>query len=108
MTDSKDGKILHAETMDEYKRIIDGKEPVIVWFGAPSCKPCVKIAPVVEELAKKYPHVRVLKLDVEGDEFDSLLGDNWSIPFFELWKNGSKKAKSGIIANLESLFQHYK
>lgn len=89
MTDAKTSKIVHAKTMADVKKYIENKEPVILWFGADSCKPCKKIEPTVEELAAKGT-ITVVKLDISGDEFDAMLPDGWSIPFFELWNAGEK------------------
>lgn len=34
--------------------VIKAKKPVLVDFWAPSCKPCLAVTPIIEELAKEY------------------------------------------------------
>lgn len=48
------------------REVLQSNLPVLVDFWAPFCKPCVGLAPVLEELAAEYAgKVKVCKVDVE-------------------------------------------
>lgn len=62
--------------------------PVLIDFWAPWCGPCRKFSPVLEELAKDNPHIKVGKINVEEqpelvEEFQIM-----GIPAVLLFKDG--------------------
>lgn len=70
--------------------------PVLVDFWATWCAPCLKLAPVIEELAKKYTgRLKVGKVNVDiAPQLAQRFGIR-SIPTLLIFKNG--KVKSQII-----------
>lgn len=62
----------HPTTEEEYNQIKQANRDhlIIVKFSTEWCKPCREIAPKMEELAKKYPHVVFISVDI--DELDDL------------------------------------
>ena len=55
--------------VDEFKRLLQtlgDEEVLILKFGATWCKPCKKIKPLVEDIAKRLPaNVRVYDVDID-------------------------------------------
>lgn len=71
--------------------VLTSELPVLVDFWAPWCGPCQMMAPVLEELAKKFEgKLKVVKVDTEQPENQQLAIDYQisSIPNMKLFKKG--------------------
>lgn len=93
------------EFTDETAReaIASGK-PVVVDFWATWCGPCIKLGPLVEELAEKYDgKVTVGKLNI--DDNDEVATDYRvrNIPTVLFFKDGEMKERSVGLVKLEDL-----
>tara|TARA_R110002167_G_scaffold94536_1_gene252326 strand:+ start:177 stop:512 length:336 start_codon:yes stop_codon:yes gene_type:complete len=63
--------------------------PVLVDFWAEWCKPCLQIAPALEELAEKYQgEVKIVKMDIDKNPGTPSKFGVRSIPALFLFKNG--------------------
>lgn len=90
------------------REAIESGKPVVIDFWATWCGPCIKLGPVVEELAEKYPDVTIGKLNI--DENDEIAGENRvrNIPTVLFFKDGELKDRSvGLVklADLEKKLQ---
>lgn len=91
----------HIESAEEYERIINEHENVIVICGrmGPICIPVYRIA---VELEEEYAHVKFFDMEYDNPEsyfFHALpeVSDLMEIPFTLYYKNGQVvKATSGI------------
>lgn len=53
------------------RRLLQGEQPVLLYFWAPWCRPCKTIAPAVQTLADHFAgRLQVVKLDVERPDVD--------------------------------------
>lgn len=79
--------INHLENEQEFEEIV-ASGTVLVDFYADWCGPCRMLGPVIEEVSKEFPEVKVLKVNV--DEMGRLAGrfSIRSIPTIMLFKNG--------------------
>ena len=82
---------------------IESGNPVVIDFWATWCGPCIKLGPVVEELAEKYPDVTIGKLNI--DENDEIAGENRvrNIPTVLFFKDGELKERSVGLVKLSDL-----
>ena len=90
------------------REAIESGKPVVIDFWATWCGPCIKLGPVVEELAEKYPDVVVGKLNI--DDNDEIASENRvrNIPTVLFFKDGELKDRSvGLVklADLEAKLQ---
>ncbi|XP_010932739.2 LOW QUALITY PROTEIN: thioredoxin H1 [Elaeis guineensis] len=90
---AEEGAVIACHTVDEWTQQLqqgnESKKLVVIDFTASWCAPCRMIAPIFAELARKFPGVLFLKVDV--DELKSVAQD-WAIeamPTFVFLKEGT-------------------
>lgn len=78
-------------TIQEYTNIIQNNDIVLIDFHATWCPPCKKLAPIIENITKKYEgKVKVVKIDVDqNSQLTKSLGIT-SIPTLFVYKKGNK------------------
>lgn len=83
---------------------IESGKPVVIDFWATWCGPCIKLGPVVEELAEKYAgQAEIGKLNIdENDEIASQFRVR-NIPTVLFFKDGELKDKSVGLVKLSDL-----
>jgi thioredoxin 1 len=70
-------------------KVLKASKPVLVDFWATWCKPCMMIAPVIDELAKEFDgRVDFLKLDVDTNQQTPGKYNIMSIPTIMVFKAG--------------------
>ena len=79
--------VLHIDKA-AFEKLAAQDKPVVVDFWATWCGPCMKLGPVLEELAAERDDIIVAKVDVDQHpEFAAELGID-TIPALFLFKNG--------------------
>ena len=70
--------------------VLKSKKPVLVDFWATWCKPCLAVAPMLEELANEYSDkVNFVKLDIDHSPKTPAKYSIMSIPTLLIFKNGA-------------------
>ena len=67
---------------------------VLIDFYAVWCGPCKMMHPIVEEISKQYPDLKIIKIDVDKHEELSRQYSIMSIPTLMLLKNGNQVEKN--------------
>ena len=86
------------------REAIESGKPVVIDFWATWCGPCIKLGPIVEELAEKYADkVTIGKLNI--DDNDEIASENRvrNIPTVLFFKDGELKECSVGLVKLADL-----
>ena len=71
------------------KEVLEESSPVLVDFWATWCGPCLRLAPIVEEIAKNYKDkLKVCKLNVDDASETASKYGVMSIPTLVFFKDG--------------------
>ncbi len=69
--------------------VLQANKPVLVDFWAGWCKPCLMVAPIVDELAKEYKDkISFVKVDIDQNPKTAARYGIMSIPTLLIFKNG--------------------
>jgi len=90
--------------------VLKADKPVLVDFWATWCKPCLMVAPIIDELAEEFDgKVDFAKVDVDTNQKIAANYGVMSIPSLIIFKNGEPvnnmvgaRPKTEIKKNLES------
>ena len=90
--------------MDEYNKMINAGTKVLVDYYAPWCAPCIKLKPMLEELAKEYDGKATIgKLNVDDNRDVAAQYGIMSIPTLLIFKNGQVVEKHVGLATKNDL-----
>merc|ERR1711918_7866 len=83
------GGLTEIKTKAEFDALIAAKT-VAVDFTATWCGPCQRIGPVFVEMAKDYPDIEFVKVDVDENEETAQACGISAMPTFQFYKKGEK------------------
>lgn len=76
--------------------VLQAETPVLVDFWAPWCRPCLMVAPILDELAEEYSgRVSIARLDVDQNPKTAAKYGIMAIPTMLIFKKG--KPISNIV-----------
>ena len=88
------------------KEVIESDIPVIVDFWAQWCRPCLMVAPILEEIAKEYEgKVKVAKINVDQEGALANQFKVSSIPTLYLFEDGAVKTQVIGLMRKEDLIK---
>ncbi|MFC2056991.1 thioredoxin [Chloroflexota bacterium] len=69
--------------------VLQAEKPVLVDFWATWCKPCLMVAPILDELAEEYSdRIDFVKVDIDHNPKTAASYSIMSIPTLLIFKNG--------------------
>ena len=73
--------------------VLQAEAPVMVDFWAPWCRPCLMVAPILDELAGEYSgKITIARMDVDQNPKTASSYNIMSIPTMLIFKNGKPVA----------------
>jgi thioredoxin 1 len=81
--------ILSVTDVDFAEQVLDRERPVLVDFWKPACGPCRMLAPVLEDIARTYPTLPIVKLDVEANPQVAVTYAVRSLPTIKVYSDGA-------------------
>ena len=89
-------RIIEVDESNFDQTVLQAKTPVLVDFWAPWCRPCLMVAPVLEELAKEYGgKITFTRINVDQNPIIASRYGIMSIPSMFIFKDG--KPMSNIV-----------
>lgn len=87
------------------KEVLQSEKPVLVDFFATWCGPCMMLAPIMEEIEKEHPEIKVCKVNV--DECPDLAAryEISTIPRVFAFVGGKQKAMLEGLADKEYILK---
>ena len=83
-------------------------KPVLIDFWASWCGPCMMMSPVVEQIEKEHPEIKVGKVNVDEEMVLAQKFMVVSIPTLILFKNGKPEITSVGFKGKEELEEIFK
>ena len=59
--------VIHAGQHNFREEVLNSDKKVLLDFWAPWCGPCRMVGPVLEEIARERPDIRVVKVNVDDE-----------------------------------------
>ncbi|MFA5470730.1 MAG: thioredoxin [Acholeplasmataceae bacterium] len=98
--------VKHLKTEEFKKEVLESDVPVLVDFWAKWCSPCLRVAPILEELSKEVEgKAKICKLEVDeeyeiADEYEIM-----SIPTIAVFVNGEIKEQVLGVQSKQALLR---
>ncbi|OMH84640.1 Thioredoxin-1 [Zancudomyces culisetae] len=82
-------KLVAVNSVEEFHKVVNEGELVVVDFYAKWCGPCRLMMPKVEKFSKEFDTVKFIKVDVDENETIASSVGISAMPTFKFYKGGN-------------------
>ena len=102
---SKEGKISKQPkfTETQLNEILSNNKTVLIDFSTQWCVPCKKMKPIIEEIKKENPNVKILFIDADANKELVKKYQIKGVPVFIVFKNGEESFRKVGLCNKDEL-----
>lgn len=96
--------VIEVNTDNFVKEVIESEKTVLVDFWAPWCGPCRMLSPIIDDIAKEHPEIKVCKINVDEQSELASQFRIISVPTLFVIKNGEiVNQSSGLVTKAKIL-----
>jgi len=96
--------VIEVNTDNFVKEVIESEKTVLVDFWAPWCGPCRMLSPIIDDIAKEHPEIKVCKINVDEQSDLASQFRIISVPTLFVIKNGEiVNQSSGLVTKAKIL-----
>ncbi len=101
-------EVLKVTSNNFEEEVIKCEKTVLVDFYAEWCGPCKMLSPIIDEIAKENPDIKVVKVNVDEAQDLAMRYQVMSIPTLVIIKNGQQINKSVGLRDKEEIINMIK
>ena len=94
---------LNIDSNNFRNEVLNSEKPVLLDFWAPWCGPCRMVVPIVEEIARERPDIKVGKVNVDDESALAERFNIMSVPTLVIMKNGEVVKKNAGVISKEAI-----
>jgi len=80
--------VVYANESSFRKEVLESEKPVLLDFFAEWCGPCRRVGPILEEIARENPELKVVKVDIDANPSLAAEYQVYSIPTMLVVRQG--------------------
>ena len=96
---------LHITNKNFKEEVLNSDKPVLIDFWASWCGPCRMVGPIIDEIAKENPDIKVCKVNVDDEPELAREFKIMSIPALFVLRDGEVTDKAVGYRNKDALLE---